>query len=326
MLRDVNTIEESAEERLIARYFRPLAKHAGAFGLADDAAAIMPPAGCDLVVTTDGVIAGVHFLPDDAARDIGAQSVAHKSVRSCRQGRDVRSVFCFRWRCRPETTRPGSPASPPDSPKTANVTIVRSLAATPTTRVGPITASITAFGAVPHGKMVRRSTAKAGDTVVVTGTIGDAALGVKLRRERSVGKSLAALRSHGRASLAALSLPEPRNALAAAVLQYASAAMDISDGLAGDLAKLCRASSVAARIDVIRVPLSEAARTAIAAAPELLETVLTGGDDYEILLTLPPDRLPALSRGGGAAGVAGRPKSGGSRKARARVLHATANR
>ena len=74
--RDGKEGEESAEERLIARYFRPLAKHPGAFGLADDAAAITPPAGCDLVLTTDGVIAGVHFLPDDAPRDVAARRCA----------------------------------------------------------------------------------------------------------------------------------------------------------------------------------------------------------------------------------------------------------
>jgi thiamine-monophosphate kinase len=99
-------------------------------------------------------------------------------------------------------------------------------------------------------------------------------------------------------------LPEPRNALAEAVLHYASAAIDVSDGLAGDLAKLCRASSVAADIDVSRVPLSEAARAAVAAVPALLETALTGGDDYEIALTLAPGKLPDFRAAAQAAGVA----------------------
>ena len=80
--------------------------------------------------------------------------------------------------------------------------------------------------------------------------------------------------------------------------------MDVSDGLAGDLAKLCRASSVAAAIDVSRVPLSDAARAAIAAAPELIETVLTGGDDYEIVLTLAPEKLAAFRAAAKAVGVA----------------------
>ena len=99
-------------------------------------------------------------------------------------------------------------------------------------------------------------------------------------------------------------LPQPRNALAEAVLHHAAAAMDISDGLAGDLAKLCRASAVAAEIDVARVPLSDAARAAIAAEPALLETVLTGGDDYEIVLTLAPENFAAFRAAAAAAGVA----------------------
>jgi thiamine-monophosphate kinase len=98
--------------------------------------------------------------------------------------------------------------------------------------------------------------------------------------------------------------PEPRNALAAAVLAHASAAMDVSDGLAGDLAKLCRASAVAAEIDVASVLLSDAARAAVAAEPALMETALTGGDDYEIVLTLPPEKLSDFRKAAREAGVA----------------------
>ena len=89
-----------------------------------------------------------------------------------------------------------------------------------------------------------------------------------------------------------------------AVLQNASAAMDVSDGLAGDLAKLCRASGVAAEIDVARVPLSDAVRAALAADPATIETVLTGGDDYEIVLTLAADKIAAFRAAAHAAGVA----------------------
>jgi thiamine-monophosphate kinase len=152
--------------------------------------------------------------------------------------------------------------------------------------------------------MVRRSTAKADDIVVVTGTIGDAALGVTLRRDRNLGARWhlsAAMRDH---LLQRYLLPEPRNALAEAVLHRASAAMDVSDGLAGDLAKFCRASGVGADIEVAKVPLSEAARTAIAAEPKLVETALTGGDDYEIVLTLAPDKFASLRQAAHAVGIA----------------------
>jgi thiamine-monophosphate kinase len=169
---------------------------------------------------------------------------------------------------------------------------------------GPISVSIFAFGAVPQGKMVHRSTARPGDRIVVTDTIGDAAIGLQLRRDRTLAQrwglsDAAAAQLEGR-----YLLPQPRNALADAILQYASAAIDVSDGLAGDLGKLCRASSVAADIDVAAVPHSDAARAAIAAEPALLETALTGGDDYEIILTLAPENLAAFRAAAAAAGIA----------------------
>jgi hypothetical protein len=142
--------------------------------------------------------------------------------------------------------------------------------------------------------MVRRSTAKVGDVVVVTGTIGDAALGLLRHKDNIFDKRWRCRTSKATHLKVRYLLPEPRNALAEAVLRHASAAMDVSDGLVGDLAKLCRASGVAAEIDVARVPLSEAAQAALAADPTLIETILTGGDDYEILLTLPPQRLDAF--------------------------------
>jgi thiamine-monophosphate kinase len=152
--------------------------------------------------------------------------------------------------------------------------------------------------------MVRRSTAKVGDCVVVTGTIGDAALGVKLRCDRDLARRWQLTDAMADHLEQRYLLPQPRNTLAEAVLQHAAAAMDVSDGLAGDLAKLCRASSVSAAIDVSRMPLSDAARAAIAAAPELLETVLTGGDDYEIVLTLAPEKLAAFRAAAKAVGIA----------------------
>ena len=191
---------------------------------------------------------------------------------------------------------------------------------------GPISVSIFAFGAVPQGRMVHRSTARPGDCIVVTGTIGDAAIGLQLRRDRALARrwrlsDAAAAWLEGR-----YLLPQPRNALADAVLQYASAAIDVSDGLAGDLAKLCRASSVAADIDIARVPLSEAAHAAIAAEPALLETALTGGDDYEIVLTVAPEKAHSLPRGRGGGRRRSRPRSAAFRPARAHASCGTASR
>jgi thiamine-monophosphate kinase len=119
----------------------------------------------------------------------------------------------------------------------------------------------------------------------VTGTIGDAVLGLALRKPEAPKWNLSdAQRKH---LVSRYLLPQPRNALAEAVRTHASAAMDVSDGLAGDFAKLCRTSGVAARIDVGSVPLSEAAKAVISANAAMLETALSGGDDYEIVCTVP---------------------------------------
>ncbi len=295
--------QQSAEERLIARYFRPLATHPGAFGLTDDAAILTPPPGCDLVLTTDGVIAGVHFFADDPPDTIGRKALrmnlsdlAAKGARplgflmsaALPAGIEEQWLPAFAAGLGADAERYQCPLLGGDTDRTP----------------GPTSISIAALGAVPQGKMVRRAAAKAGDYVVVTGTIGDAALGVLLRREIGLGDRLrldASMREHLRQRYL---LPQPRNALAEAVLQHASAAIDVSDGLAGDLAKLCRASGVAAEIDVARVPLSDAARAALAADPTLIEKVLTGGDDYEIVLTLPPERLASLRAAAARAAVA----------------------
>jgi thiamine-monophosphate kinase len=294
---------ESAEDRLITRYFRPLATAPGAFGLIDDAAALTPPPGCDLVLTTDGVIAGVHFFPDDPPAMVGRKALrmnlsdlAAKGARplgfllsvALPEGFGEAWLGAFAAALADDAAHYGCPLYGGDTDHTP----------------GPISVSIFAFGAVPQGKMVRRSTARPGDRIVVTGTIGDAAIGLQLRREwtlaRRWGLSEAAAAQLENRYL----LPQPRNALAGAVLQYASAAIDVSDGLVGDLGKLRRASSVAADIDVATVPLSDAARAAIAAEPALLETALTGGDDYEIVLTLAPEKLDGFRTAAAAAGVA----------------------
>jgi thiamine-monophosphate kinase len=295
-------VKPSAEDRLIARYFRPLAKHPGAFGLADDAAAITPPPGYDLVLTTDGVIAGVHVFADDPADLIarkalrmnlsdlaakGAMPLGFLLALSLPAGTKKSWIAAFARGLGEDAKRFGCALLGGDTDRTP----------------GPAAVSIAAFGAVPRGKMVRRSTAKVGDAIMVTGTIGDAALGVKLRRDPRLAKRWRLSSADAAELVRRYRLPQPRNALAQTVLHYASAAIDISDGLAGDLDKLCRGSKVAADIDVAQVPISKAARAAITAEPKLIETALTGGDDYEIALTISSKKLPAFRREAKAAGV-----------------------
>jgi thiamine-monophosphate kinase len=168
---------------------------------------------------------------------------------------------------------------------------------------GAITVYIMALGAVPHGAMVRRRGARPGDVVVVTGTIGDAALGLRLRHEAAAAGRWdldAAMTAHLRGRYL---LPQPRTAIAEVLRRHASAAMDVSDGFAGDLAKLARVSGVAAEVSIADVPLSPAARRAVAAEPGLMETVLTGGDDFEVIATVAPDRFEDLCGGAAEASV-----------------------
>jgi len=292
----------SAEDRLIARHFRPLARHPGALGLADDVAVVALPPGRELVLTTDAVIAGVHFFPDDPpdavakkALRINLSDLAGKGARplgfllSLALTKDVTDDWLKKFTAglRADANKFGCPLLGGDTDRTP----------------GLVTASISAFGTVPRGSLVRRSGARSGDRIVVTGTIGDAALGVVLRRDAGTAERWRLDRNMRDRLLRRYLIPEPRVALAEALRRYAHGGMDISDGLAGDLAKMCRASRVDATVEVARLPLSAAARTALAAEPALIETILTGGDDYEILASVPPRKLAGLRRAAKAAGV-----------------------
>ena len=168
---------------------------------------------------------------------------------------------------------------------------------------GPLMISITAFGRVPRGKMVHRSGAKPGDRVVVTGTIGDAALGLDILKGDPVGAALDDATANA-VLVGRYRVPQPRNALAEAVRDHASAAMDVSDGLAGDLAKLCAASGVSAVIDAPSIPLSAPAAALLARGAVGIERIVSGGDDYEILCAIPENRFEAFARAAGRAGVA----------------------
>jgi thiamine-monophosphate kinase len=289
----------SAEDKLIQRFFAPLATHPGALGLSDDAAFITPPPGCDLVLKTDAIVGGVHFFPGDAAQTVASKALrvnlsdlAAKGARplgfllSLALPKDVTDNWLvnFAEGLRSDAVLYGCPLFGGDTDRTP----------------GPITVSVAMIGSVPQGTMVRRAGAKPGDRVFVSGTIGDASLGLALRNGKNWNLS-EAQRQH---LIARYLLPQPRNALAEAVRLHASAAMDVSDGLAGDFAKLCRASKVGAAIDVARVPLSEAAQAAIAAEPATLETALTGGDDYEIVCTMPEAKTDRFRAAAQAAKVA----------------------
>jgi thiamine-monophosphate kinase len=279
----------SGEDRLIARFFAPLASHPGALNLADDAAFLTPPAGHDLVLKTDAVIAGVHFFPEDAAHTVACKALrVNLSDLAAKGARPLGFLMALAL---PKDTSDTWLGNFAEGLRGDSVLYACPLFGGDTDRTpGPLTVSIAMFGCVPQGAMVRRAGARPGDRVFVSGTIGDAALGLALRNGAD-WKLGDAQRQH---LIARYLLPQPRLALSQALRAHATAAMDISDGLAGDFAKLCRVSQVGAAIEAARVPFSEAAQAVIAADPARLETALTGGDDYEIVCTVPADRADAF--------------------------------
>ena len=285
------------EDDLIARYFAPLAGPAG-LGLRDDAALVRPPAGEDLVLTADALVAGVHFFADDPP---GA--IARKALRvnlSDLAAKGARPLGFLLTLALPEEWREdwleafaaglGADARTYDCPLIGGDTV-----STP----GPLTLSVTALGSVPEGRMARRTGVKPGDRLYVTGTIGDAALGLKIRQGRGPDISEA-----DKAFLIERYLtPEPRLKLIGAMAAHASGGMDVSDGFVGDLTKMLDASGVSAEVPLSRLPLSQSAQAAIAADPGLFEVAATGGDDYELLASAPLDSAPAFEAAAAAAGV-----------------------
>lgn len=273
------------EDELIARLFAPLAGPA-ALGLADDAA-LLPPSSTPTVATADMLVAGVHFFPDDPPALI-AKKALRTNLSDLAAKAAEPSGFLLSLALPPGWTNDwlasfasglGEDARAFNAPLLGGDTV-----ATP----GPLTIAITALGHA--SRFVSRSGARPGQGVYVSGTIGDAALGLFLRQNP---QSLDGLTEAARAFLLdRYLLPCPRLDLVPALRERAAAAMDISDGLAGDLAKLCAASGASALIEAPLVPLSEAAREAAWRRPALLENILTGGDDYEILFTAGPDFIP----------------------------------
>jgi thiamine-monophosphate kinase len=294
---------QSGEDRLIAKYFGPLAKHRGALGLLDDAAVLTPAAGHDLVLTKDALVAGVHFFADDPPGAIARKALRVNLSDLAAKGATP-AGFLLALALPDGVTEPWLRAFADGLGADADTYACPLLGGDTVKTPGPLMVSITALGNVPHGSMVRRSGARAGDRVFVTGSIGDAALGLALRRDGDAArrwKLEAKLRDY---LTDRYLLPQPRNALAAALRAHASAAMDVSDGLVGDFGKLCAASSVSADIDVARVPVSEAAQAALAADSTLVETILTGGDDYEIVCTMGEREAEELRAAAIAADVA----------------------
>jgi thiamine-monophosphate kinase len=282
----------------IRRYFAPLAGPGG-LGLTDDAALVDCHAGCRLVVTADAIVAGVHFLPDDppdlVAKKLlrvnlsdlaamGAKPLSYLLTTALPAALGANWVAQFARGLAEDQRLYGVSLLGGDSVSTP----------------GPPTLSLTAIGEVAKGAEIRRSGARAGDEVWVSGTIGDAFLGLAVLRG-----GYRELAPADRSALAArYRLPEPRSELGPRLAGPASAMIDVSDGLVADLGHICETSQMAAVVELAALPLSRAARQVVAAAPDLAPRLATGGDDYELLFTAAPAAAAAVRAAGEKAGVA----------------------
>ncbi len=291
----------SGEDSLIARYFKPIATDPGAFGLVDDAA-ILRALGEDIVVTSDAIVEGVHYLASDPPDTIARKALrTNLSDLAAKGAAPAGFVLTLALRVTDENwLEPFARGLGEDARSFACPLLGGDTVSTP----GPVMISITAFGRVAEGKMVHRSGARPGDRVMVSGTIGDATLGLDILKNGAIAKALIGDAKGSEMLVARYRVPEPRNTLATAVRDYASAAMDVSDGLAGDLAKLCAASGVTAVIDAPSIPASETAAGLLSRGVVGLEALIAGGDDYEILCTVPEARADAFAEAAQQAGVA----------------------
>ncbi len=276
--------DRPSEFALIAEVFAPLATAPGAFGLTDDAAVLPARAGCDLVVTTDVLVEGVHFLADDPPDSIakkalrvnlsdlaakGAEPAGYLLALSLPERIDLNWIEDFARGLGDDQTAFDLPLLGGDT------------TATP----GPLTLAITAMGYVPAGKMIRRAGAMPGDGVFVSGTVGDAGGGLAILKGEG-----AALGASERAQLTGrYRVPTPRLALGQGLRGIASAALDVSDGLIADLAHIAEVSGVRIVVEAERMPYSAALRALWGDTPKARLRAATSGDDYEIAFTARSD-------------------------------------
>lgn len=265
----------------IARFFAPLAAPQ-ALGLLDDVALIDGPPGEQYVLKTDAIVEGVHFLPDDPPGQVaqkllrvnlsdlaakGATPVGYLLTTALPAACDDAWLEAFAAELAADQATYGIGLLGGNS------------VATP----GPVTLSVAAVGRIAAGRAVLRRGARSGDHVYVSGTLGDAAIGVIAAK----GGDLGIAPAERDFLIDRFRLPQPRVVLGPRLIGIATAMMDISDGLVADLGHICTVSGVAALVEAARLPLSQAARAALARDPGRLALVLGGGDDYELLFTAP---------------------------------------
>jgi thiamine-monophosphate kinase len=279
------------EFELIRRYFARLTAPRAdvALGIGDDAALLKPPRGHEVVVTTDTLVAGRHFPEDTDPQAVGWKALAVNLSDLAAMGAEPRwFTLALTLRMADPEWLAGFAAGLGAMAREGGVALVGG-----DTTQGPVSITITAMGTVPPGKAVRRSGARVGDAVCVTGTLGDAALGLRLLGEgggRGEARTADLEVLRGR-----LNRPVPRVAAGAALRGLAHAAIDLSDGLASDLGHILAASGVGAEVQAAQLPMSGAFRN-LSDPEERVSLQVGGGDDYELCVCLPPAAVAKLRR------------------------------
>ena len=271
-----------SEFSIIHKYFAPLAGE-GAYNLRDDAAEIIPTEGTSLVITQDAIAEGIHFFCDDAP-DLIAKKALRVNLSDLAAKGAVPKYISLALGLGKSWNEEWIADFASGLKEDCKMFDVELTGGDTFVSGGGFVISITAIGEISKGSYVSRLGASAGDVVYVTGSIGDGALGLLARQhniEALDGDDNEYLKNR-------YLLPQPRVEFAKAIRKFATASMDISDGLIGDLAKLCQASNVSASVEIKNIPFSKATKKAIQSESKSLETALTGGDDYEILVTIKP--------------------------------------
>ncbi|MDY0883224.1 thiamine-phosphate kinase [Dongia soli] len=289
------------EFETIRRYFAPLAAGMpGALDLTDDACTYLPPAGEELVLTADALVADVHFLRNDPA-DLVARKMLRVNLSDL-AAKGAKPVGYLMTIAVDNTITSSWLANFARGLAEDQRRFDVHLMGGDTIRTpGPLSLSLTAIGTVPAGRALRRRGAQPGDLIFVTGTIGDGYLGLRVLRADWPDLSF----GHRQFLTDRYQLPEPRLALGREIMAagIATAAMDVSDGLVADLGHIAETSGCGAVIHAERTPLSGAAADLLSHEPDLLVKLITGGDDYELLLTIRRENAARLREIAGKAGI-----------------------
>ena len=277
-------VNRRGEFELIDSLLAPLARGAaGALGLADDAAVLQALDGTEIVATTDALVAGVHFNLDDPP-DLVGQKLLRVSLSDLASMGAEPDVYLLTIALPPDCDDSWLESFASGLAIDQKEFNVRLVGGDTVSTSGPLMLSVTALGRVPIGQALLRSGAHEEDEIWVSGSIGDSALGLLAIQSALVsgkGREERWLKER-------YLLPRPRTSLGLALRGLASSCIDISDGLIADLNHVCRVSGLSASVEVERIPISDPARAVLADNPDLIQSILGGGDDYELLFTASP--------------------------------------